>query len=49
MTIEELQSFQQVRTPDVAALANYVNYAKGPNRTMAQFAADTEISASTLD
>lgn len=48
MTIEELRGYEQVRTPDVAALAKYLNLAKGPNRTMAQFAADTEISASTL-
>jgi len=48
MTIEELKEYKQIRTPDVAALANCVNRAKGPERTMAQFAADTEISASTL-
>lgn len=48
MTIEEIRGYQQLRTPDYAALANCVNRAKGPNRTMAQFAEDTGISASTL-
>jgi len=48
MTIEEIRGYQQLRTPDYAALANSVNRAKGPNRTMAQFAEDTGISASTL-
>lgn len=48
MNTEELKNYTQVRTPDVAALANCINKAKGPQRTMAQFAADTNISASTL-
>lgn len=48
MTIEELRGYQQIRTPDMAALANYVNKAKGPERSMAQFAEDTQIGASTL-
>lgn len=48
MTIEEVREYQQVRTPDYAALASYVNRAKGPDRTMAQFADDTGIGASTL-
>lgn len=48
MTIEELKDYTQVRTPDYAALANYVNRAKGEKRTMAQFAEDTGIGASTL-
>lgn len=48
MTIEELRSYKQIRTPDYAALANYVNRAKGEKRTMAQFAEDTGIGASTL-
>lgn len=48
MTIEELRSYKQIRTPDYAALANYVNRAKGDKRTMAQFAEDTGIGASTL-
>jgi len=48
MTIEELKGYKQVRTPDVAALANCISRAKGSERTMAQFAADTGISASTL-
>lgn len=48
MTIEELRTYQQIRTPDMADLANYVNKAKGPERSMAQFAEDTQIGASTL-
>lgn len=48
MTIEEFRGYQQIRTPDMAALANYVNKAKGPERSMAQFAEDTQIGASTL-
>jgi len=48
MTIEELRTYQQIRTPDMADLANYVNKAKGPERSMAQFAEDTKIGASTL-
>lgn len=48
MTIEDLREYQQIRTPDMAALANYVNKAKGPERSMAQFAEDTQIGASTL-
>lgn len=47
MTKDELMTYVQVRTPDVAALANCIILAKG-QRTMAQFAADTNISASTL-
>lgn len=48
MTIDELREYKQIRTPDYAALANYVNRAKGEKRTMAQFAEDTGIGASTL-
>ena len=48
MTIEELKGYVQIRTPDYAALANNVNRAKGDKRTMAQFAEDTGIGASTL-
>jgi transcriptional regulator with XRE-family HTH domain len=48
MTINEFQEFQQLRAPDMVALANYVNKAKGPERPMAQFAEDTGIGASTL-
>lgn len=48
MTLEELRSYRQVRTPDYAALANCVSRAKGEKRTMAQFAEDTGIGASTL-
>lgn len=48
MNIEELREYQQIRTPDLAALANYVNKAKGAERPMAQFAEDTGIGASTL-
>lgn len=48
MTIEELNEYQQIRTPDLAQLAIYVNRAKGAERPMAQFAEDTGIGASTL-
>lgn len=48
MTVENIREYVQVRTPDKAALANCVNRAKGPERTMAQFADDCQISASTL-
>lgn len=48
MTVDNIKEYVQVRTPDKAALANCVNKAKGPNRTMAQFAEDCQISASTL-
>ena len=48
MTVEKIRDYVQVRTPDKAALANCVNRAKGQSRTMAQFADDCQISASTL-
>ena len=49
VTIEEFRDeYEQVRTPDFAAIASYVNMAKGPERSMAQFAEVTGIGASTL-
>lgn len=49
LTIEEFMSdYEQVRTPDFARIAECVNYAKGPERNMAQFADATGIGASTL-
>lgn len=43
-----MNDYEQVRTPDFVAIANHVNYAKGPDRNMAQFAEATGIGASTL-
>ena len=40
--------YVQVRTPDKIDIAHLVNIAKGPDRTMAQFADECQISASTL-
>lgn len=48
ITIDEIREYQLIRTPDIAAVATYVNMAKGSERTMAQFAEETQISASTL-
>lgn len=48
MNIEDLKEFEQIRTPDYSALANCVIRAKGPIRTMSQFAEETQIGASTL-
>lgn len=48
MTVEEIRSYKQIRTPDYSLLANLVSRAKGPDRTMAQFAEVTGIGASTL-
>lgn len=49
LTIEEFMSdYEQVRTPDFARIAELVNYAKGKERNMAQFAEATGIGASTL-
>lgn len=48
MTVEKIRSYKQIRTPDYSLLANLVSEAKGPERTMAQFAEVTGISASTL-
>lgn len=48
VTIDEIREYQLIRTPDIPAVATYVNMAKGAERTMAQFADETQISASTL-
>ena len=48
VTVEEIRAYKQIRTPDYALLASYVNKAKGPDRSMAQFSEDTGIGASTL-
>ena len=48
MMVEEIRSYKQIRTPDYSLLANLVSRAKGPDRTMAQFAEVTGIGASTL-
>lgn len=48
VTVSDIKEYVQVRTPDKAALANCVIRAKGPERTMAQFADDCQVSASTL-
>lgn len=48
VTIDEIREYQLIRTPDIPAVATYVNMAKGSERTMAQFADETQISASTL-
>lgn len=40
--------YVQVRTPDIMRISEYVIKAKGINRTMAQFAEDCGIGASTL-
>lgn len=48
VTIDEIREYQLIRTPDISAVATYVNMAKGAERTMAQFADETQISASTL-
>ena len=48
MTVDEIKEFVQIRTPDKAALANYISRAKGSDRTMAQFAEECEVSAPTL-
>ena len=42
------KEYIQARTPDKMRLAQYVNRAKGPNRTMAEFADSCGVSASTL-
>ena len=43
-----MNDYEQVRTPDFASIASHVNYAKGAERSMAQFAEATGIGASTL-
>ena len=49
ITIEEfMNDYEQIRTPDFARIADYVNYAKGNEKNMAQFADATGIGASTL-
>ena len=49
ITIEIFRNeYEQLRTPDFSAIASYVNRAKGQDRSMAQFAEDTGIGASTL-
>ncbi len=49
ITVETFRNeYEQIRTPDFAAIANYVNRAKGQERSMAQFAEDTQIGASSL-
>ena len=49
VTIEVfMNEYEQIRTPDFAAIASYVNRAKGMERSMAQFAEATGIGASTL-
>lgn len=48
MTVEEIRTYKQIRTPDFSLLANLVSKAKGSDRTMAQFAEATGIGASTL-
>lgn len=46
--MEERKEYVIARTPDKMRLANLINMAKGPNRTMAQFAELCNVSASTL-
>ena len=48
MSINQPKDYVQVRTPDKNAIADLVIRAKGPNRTMAQFAEVCNLSASTL-
>lgn len=43
-----LNEYEQIRTPDFARIGDYVNIAKGRDRSMAQFAEATGIGASTL-
>ena len=43
-----LNEYEQIRTPDFARIGDYVNIAKGRERSMAQFAEATGIGASTL-
>lgn len=46
--MNEEKGYKQVRTPDVSRIADIVLAAKGVERTMAKFAEDTGINASTL-
>lgn len=49
LTVERfMNEYEQIRTPDFAAIASYLNRAKGAERSMAQFAEAAQISASTL-
>ena len=48
MAEERDTEYVQVRTPDIMRISEYVIKAKGINRTMAQFAEDCGIGASTL-
>lgn len=48
MGTDKPKEYIQVRTPDKNAIAELVIRAKGPNRTMAQFAEACDLSASTL-
>jgi len=43
-----MNDYEQIRTPDFARIASYVNHAKGDHRNMTQFAETTGIGASTL-
>lgn len=48
MSTDRPKEYVQVRTPDKNAIADLVMRAKGPDRTMAQFAEVCDLSASTL-
>lgn len=48
MQNEKKIEYVQVRTPDIMRIGEYVVKAKGANRTMAQFAEECDIGASTL-
>ena len=48
ITVERVREFKQVRTPDYAKLSRLITIAKGNERSMAQFAEETGIGASTL-
>ena len=48
MENEKKVEYIQVRTPDIMKIGEYVVKAKGANRTMAQFAEECGIGASTL-
>lgn len=44
----DLNTWEQVRVPNINLLAEYINKAKGNNRTMAEFAVACNVSPSTL-
>lgn len=48
MSEERIEEYVQARTPDKMRLANFIMRAKGPERTMAQFAEICGVSASSL-